>query len=47
MVAARLSRDPQRANDLHAAARLAAIAAAGLALAASVMAAIVTRRAHF
>ena len=47
MVAARLSRDPRRVNDLHAAARLAAIASAGLALAASVMAAIVTRRAHF
>ena len=47
MVAAQLSRDPTRARDLHAAARVAAIAAAGLALAASVMAAIVTRRAHF
>ncbi|MEP7126495.1 MAG: hypothetical protein ABJE95_36525 [Byssovorax sp.] len=47
MVAARLTRDPQRARDLDAAARLAAIAAAGLALAASVMAAIVARRAHF
>jgi hypothetical protein len=47
MVAAQLSRDPARAGDLRAAARLAAIASAGLALAASVMAAIVARRAHF
>jgi hypothetical protein len=47
MVAARLSRDPARAADLRAAARLAAIASAGLALAASVMAAIVARPAHF
>lgn len=47
MVAAQLSRDPRRASDLHAAARVAGIAAAALALAASVMAAIVTRRAHF
>ena len=47
MVAAQLSRDPARAADLRAAARLAAIASAGLALAASVMAAIVARSAHF
>ena len=47
MVAAQLSRDPERARDLHAAARLAGIVAAGLALAASVMAAIVARSAHF
>lgn len=47
MVAAQLSRDPARAADLRAAARLAAIASAGLALAASVMAAIVARPAHF
>jgi hypothetical protein len=47
MVAARISRDPRRARDLERAARLAGVAAAGLALAASVMAAIVARRAHF
>jgi hypothetical protein len=47
VVAARITRDPERAGDLERAARLAGIAAAGLALAASVMAAIVARRAHF
>jgi hypothetical protein len=47
MIAAQISRDPRRSGDLHAAARLAGIASAGLALAASVMAAIVARRAHF
>ncbi len=47
MVAAQITRDPKRASDLHAAARLAGIASAGLALAASVMAAIVARRAYF
>lgn len=47
MVAAQISRDPARARDLHVAARLAGIAAAGLALAAAVMAAIVAPRAHF
>lgn len=45
--ASRLSREPERADDLHRVARLAGIAAAGLALAASVMAAVVARRAHF
>ncbi len=45
--ASRLTRDHERAGDLHNVARLAAMAAAGLALAASVMAAIVARRAHF
>jgi hypothetical protein len=47
LVAARISRDPARASDLHAAARVAGIASAALALAASVMAALVARRAHF
>jgi hypothetical protein len=45
--ASRLARDAERAGDLHGVARLAGIAAAGLALAAAVMAAIVARRAHF
>jgi hypothetical protein len=45
--AARLTRAPERAGDLDRAARLAAIAAAALAVAASVMSAIVARRAHF
>ena len=45
--AARLTREPERAGDLERAARLAGIAAAALALAASVMSAIVARRAHF
>jgi hypothetical protein len=47
MAASRLTREPERAGDLQKAARLAGIAAAALALAASVMAAIVARRAHF
>jgi hypothetical protein len=47
LLAAQISRDPRRASDLHAASRLAAITSAGLALAASVMAAIVARRAPF
>jgi hypothetical protein len=46
IVAAQISRDPRRAGDLHAAARLAGIASAGLALAASVMATIVAQLAH-
>ena len=45
--AARVTREPARASDLDRAARLAGIAAAALALAASVMSAIVARRAHF
>ena len=47
MAASRLTREPERAVDLQRVARLAGIAAAALALAASVMAAIVARRAHF
>ncbi len=47
MAASRLTREPERAVDLQKVARLAGIAAAALALAASVMAAIVARRAHF
>lgn len=46
LVAARISRDPARAGDLHAAARVAAIASAGLALAAAVMATIVAQLAR-
>ncbi len=45
--ATRFTRDPERAGDLERAVRLAAIAAAALALAASVMSALVARRAHF
>jgi len=45
--AARITREPERAKDLQRAARLAGITAAALALAASVMSAIVARRAHF
>ncbi|MEO5726176.1 MAG: hypothetical protein ABI134_15245, partial [Byssovorax sp.] len=47
MAASRLAREPERAADLQKVARLAGITAAALALAASVMAAIVARRAHF
>lgn len=47
LASGRLARDPERKGDLDRAARLAAVAAVALALAASVMAAIVARRAHF